>query len=45
LQLIGQVPWLTSVILVTRKTELRKISIWSQPRQKVHATPISTNKS
>jgi hypothetical protein len=27
LQLIGQVPWLTSVILVTRKTELRKISI------------------
>jgi hypothetical protein len=37
--------WLTTVILATLEAESKRIiTVWGQPQQKVHETPISTNK-
>jgi hypothetical protein len=40
--ILSHVQWLMPIIL---EAEIGRIAIWDQPRQKVHTTPISTNKS
>jgi hypothetical protein len=35
----GWMWWLTPVILATWEVELTRITVWGQPRQKVHKTP------
>jgi hypothetical protein len=32
------VQWLTPVILATQEADIRRITVWSQPRQIVHET-------
>jgi hypothetical protein len=41
----GQVWRFSSIIPATPKEEIRKITVQSQPRQKVSEAPISTTKS
>jgi hypothetical protein len=42
-ELLCQAPWITSVILATRETEIRRIAVQSQPKQIVPQDPILKN--